>query len=165
MHQFIKGIVVFYHIGILGAVHSYLIGKSPHADGRMVIALGDKLFHLVMGVDIGLGHMAGNIGNFRPYDHTTLIAEVIEILIVLIMGKADGGGAHFADKLHILLMMLGKESISDFPAVLMAAHTAQRILPSVKDKASLRVDFKASAAEAGTDIVKHCPAAEHKSLG
>ena len=64
--------------------------------------------------------MLGDIGYLSPEDQTLLIAQIVEILSVLIVGETDGGRADLADKLDILLMMLGEKSVSYAETVLMA---------------------------------------------
>ena len=81
--------------------------------------------------------------------------QVVEVLVVLIVCKADGGAAHFADQLDILFVMLGKQGITQTPTVLMAADTAQGILFAVEDKAVFRINLKAAAAEAGGNGIQN----------
>ena len=150
--EIVEDAVVFHKI-LGGTADRDLVAETPDNDGGMVVVLHYKLSHLADGVLASGGHMLGDIGNLRPDNKTALIAEVIEILVVLIMGKAYSGAAHFADKIHILFVMLGKEGIADTPSVLMTAYTAERILFSVENKALVGVDFEAAAAEAGGNAV------------
>ena len=146
--EIVEDAVVFHKI-LGGTADGYFVAQPPYNDGRMVIVLDYKLGHLADGVLPSGGHMLRDIGYLCPDNKTALIAKVIEILVVLIMGKADGGAAHFADKIHILFVVLGEKRITDAPAVLMTAYAAERILFSVENKALVGVDFEAAAAEAG----------------
>ena len=49
------------------------IAQSPDSDGRMVIALGNQLFHLMQRIFPSVPHVHGNIGNLRPDDNAVFI--------------------------------------------------------------------------------------------
>ena len=151
--QIVENMVVLQQIGILGILHGDLVGQTPDNDGGMVVILDDQLLHLVDGVLAAAGHMLGNIGNFRPDDLTVLVAQIVEILIMLIVGQTDGSSAHLTDVLNIFLMMLGQQSVADAPAVLMAADTAQGVSLTIENEALFGMDLIAAAAETGADTV------------
>ena len=154
MAQVVEDAVIFQKI-IVDTAHGNLIGKTPDHDGRMVVVLGNQLLHLADGVLTAGGHMLGNVGNFSPDHQTLFIAQIVEILIVLIVCQTDGGAAHLADQLHILLVMGGKQRVADAQTILMTADTAQGVLLTVEDEAVFGIDFVAAAAEAGGHIVDH----------
>jgi hypothetical protein len=81
-----------------------------------------------------------DIGDLRPDNETALVTEIIEILIVLIVSKTNGGCADLANEVDIFLVMLGKESVTHAPSVLVTGYAAERIFLTVKDKALLRVN-------------------------
>ena len=108
VYQIVQHPVIFNHVRILGTVHGDLIAKAPHHDGGMVIALGDQFLHLQLSVGVGIAHMPGDIGDLRPDNHTPLVTQIIEILIVLIVRKANGVGTHFTDQVHVFPVVLGQ---------------------------------------------------------
>ena len=90
------------------ATDGQLITDAPEANGGVVIILRDQLPHLADGVIAGFlsGQVLADIGNLRPNHHTGIITKVIEFLIMLIMGKANGICAHLPDQDHIFFMVL-----------------------------------------------------------
>ena len=157
VNQIVQYTVILNQIRIFGAVHGNLIGQTPDTDGRMVIALSDQFLHLQMGILVGAGHMTGNIGNLRPDNHAPFITEIVEILVMLIVGKTDGIGTHFADQIHVFQMMLLQQCVANLPAVLMAADTPEGILFTVQDETLFRMDLKAAAAKTGRNLIQHFP--------
>ena len=125
------------------------VGQSPNSNAGVVIVLHDEFFHLGQCVGAAIVHVHCNVGNLRPDDKSLFITQVIERLRVLVVGKADGVGAHFKDQRHILLHHLFGDGHTRALAVLMAGNTTQGIGAPVQDKALLRVNFKLAAAEAG----------------
>ena len=119
----------------------------------MIVALGDELLHLGDGILPALGHVLGDIGDLGPDHHAPLVAEVIEVLVMLIMGQADGVGAHFADDVHILLMLLAGDGVAQALPVLMAAHAPQGVLFAVEVEAGLGVIVEVPHAEAAADLI------------
>ena len=100
--------------------------------------------------------MAGDVRNFGPHHLAILVAQVIEVLIVLIMGQTNGGSAHFTDQLHIFFMMLREQGVTDAQPVLMAADTAEGIFLAVENEASVGIHLIVTAAESGGYTVKRC---------
>ena len=125
-----------------------LVGQSPNGNAGVVIVLHDEFFHLGQRVGAPVVHVHCNVGNLRPDDKTLFIAQVIERLCVLVVGKADGVGAHLQNQRHIFFHHFAGDGNARALAVLMAGDTAQGIRASVQDKALLRVNFKLAAAEA-----------------
>ena len=68
---------------------------------------------------------------------------------MLVVGKADGVGAHLQNQRHILFHHLFGDGYTRTLAVLMAGDTAQGIGVAVQNEALLRVNLKLAAAEAG----------------
>ena len=151
--QIIEDAVVLQHVLIGGRHHGDLIGQSPDHNGRVIVVLNDQLCHLADGVLPAIGHVRGNIGNFRPDHQSALIAQIIENLAVLIMRQTDGVGTEFADQVDVFLVMLPFQGIADFRPVLVAAHTAQRIRLSVENEALLRINPIGTHAEARADLI------------
>ena len=123
----------------------------------MVVVLNDQLHHLGNGIVPSAGHMIGNVGDFRPNHQTGFIAQVIEILIMLVVRQTDGGEAAFQDQINIFFVMLRQQRIAQSPPVLMAGNTPQGITFSVEDKTLFGVNFKGTAAKAGGDSIQNFP--------
>ena len=149
MRQFVQGAVVFQQLLIDSRRSGNFVGQSPNSNAGVVVVLDDEFFHLGQRVGAPVVHVHRDVGDFRPNHDTLFIAQVIERLCVLVVGKADGVGAHFKDQRHILLHHLFGDGHTRALAVLMAGNTTQGIGAPVQDKALLRVNFKLAAAEAG----------------
>ena len=147
MAEVIEQLVVFQHIVVHAAGSRNLVGKPPADDGRVVVILGDKLLHLGKRVGAGFGHMLGNIGDLRPCHKTVFVAQVIEILRVLVVRQAHRVGTHVADDLHILLMLGRGEGIAKPCAVLMARRSDQTDGFTVEPKAAVGAELDFAAAE------------------
>ena len=148
MNEIIEYFVVFEQV-VVRARNRNFVRKSPYYDRRVIVVLRNKLLHLRDSVLASAGKMLRDIGNLRPDNETALVAEIVEILVVLIVSKTDGGCTYLADEVDIFLMMLGKKRVSDAPSVLMARYTAEGILFSVKDESVLGIDLEGTATEAG----------------
>ena len=114
-----------------GAADGDLVGKTPNNDRCVVVVLGDEFLHLGDGVLTAGGHVTGNIGDFCPNYETALVAQIIEVLIMLIVSETNGGSAHFTNEVHIFLVVLGEQSITEAPSVLVTGNTAQGIFLTV----------------------------------
>ena len=119
----------------------------------MIIALNEQLLHLAYGIFSAVWHMLGNIGDLRPNNHTVFIAKIIEILIVLIMSEANCVSAHLADDIHIRIVVLFCDGVTNSLPVLMAANTAKRIRFSVKEKSVLCINSEGTAAKLTTHTI------------
>jgi hypothetical protein len=148
----VKNVVVFEKIGA-GACDRNLVRKSPNYDRGVVIVLSNKLGHLADGVSATGGHMLGDVRNLGPNYHTVLVTEIVEVLIVLIVSKTNGGATYLVDIFHIFLMMLGKKSVTKTESVLVTGYTAKRIFLTVKDKATVGIDFVGTATESCANVV------------
>ena len=149
VRQFVQGAVVFQQLLIHRAGGGNFVGQPPNGNAGVVVVLHDEFFHLGQRVGAPVVHVHRDVGDFRPDDKTLFVAQVIECLRVLVVGKADGVGAYFKDQRHILLHHLFGDGHTRALAVLMAGNTTQGIGAPVQDKALLRVNFKLAAAEAG----------------
>ena len=72
--------------------------------------------------------MPGNVWDLRPDDQTVLVAEIVEILIVLIVSKTDRGCAQLHNQGNILLVILSAYGIALLWPVLVARHAVEGIL-------------------------------------
>jgi hypothetical protein len=97
----------------------------------------------------------GNIGDLRPDNETALVTEIIEILVVLIVSKTNGGCANLANEVDIFLVMLGKKRVTYTPSVLVTGYAAEGIFLAVENEAAIGIDFERTAAEAVANVVKN----------
>ena len=148
MAQVVQRPVVFQQLLIHRAGRGNLVGKAPYSNGGVIVILHHQLLHLRQGVGTAICHVHGDVGNLRPDHHTVFIAEVVEFLSVLIVGKPQRVAAQLPDDLHILFMMLDGQGITHALAVLMPGAAPEGITPSVQNKALLRVDLEFAAAKA-----------------
>ena len=89
----------------------------------MVVVLGDQLLHLTYGVFPSLTHMLGDIWYFSPDHDSIFITEMIEILVMLIVGQSDCIGSDFHYQGHVLFMVFLGYCVSLVFSILMAAHS------------------------------------------
>ena len=108
----------------------------------MVIILRDELAELREDVLVPVGKLHRDIGNFRPDDETRLVAEGIEVVVVLIVGKAHGIGAQLADEGDILFVLPARDGVAHVFTVLMAGDAAQGIALAVEEEAAFGIDRK-----------------------
>ena len=155
MAQIVQNAMVLQKILILCiAAHGDLVGKSPYDDAGMVVILCDQLSHLRNGILTAVRHVLGDIRNLSPDHQALLVAQIIEMLIVLIVCKANGVGTHLKDQCDILLMILRGQCISLLRTILMAGNTMKRIALTVQNKALLRIDYIAAAAESCDSLIQ-----------
>ena len=148
--QIVEGAVVFQQFLIDSRCGSDFVGQPPHGNAGVVVVLDDQFFHLGQRVGAPIVHVHRDVGNFRPNYDTLFVAQVVERLRVLVVGKTDGVGTHFQNQRHILFHHLFGDGNARALAVLMTGDAAQGILTPVQDKALLRVNLKLAAAEAGS---------------
>ena len=129
------------------AAQSDLVGERPADDARVVVVLGDELLHLREDIAAAIGHALGDVGNFRPNDEAKLIAQFIEIVVVLIVGKADGVSAELQDEGDIFLVLLLADGVALACSVLMAGYAAQRVDVPVQEEALVGVEGDGAEAE------------------
>ena len=97
--------------------------------------------------------MLGNIGDFSPDHHAIFIAEVVEILVVLVMGQTDGVAAHLLHERHILLVHFTGNGIAQTLAVLMAGGAVEGVAAPVQEEALPGVNAEAADTEPGANLV------------
>ena len=155
MHQVIERMKIGKQLLALAADGDF-IGDSPEADGGMVVILHNELAHLLERILPRPRRIQEHRDkrDFRPDNHAGLIAQIVEISVVLIVRKADGIRAHLLDELHILLMLPFANRPSLIQPILMAGNTVQRIGPPVERKARVRMHFKSTHAKARTNRVE-----------
>ena len=99
------------------------VGQSPNSNAGVVVVLDDEFFHLGQRVGAAIVHVHRDVGDFRPNHDTLFVAQIIECLRVLVVGKADGVGTHFKDQRHIFFHHLFGDGNARALAVLMAGNT------------------------------------------
>ena len=149
VRQFVQGAVVFQQLLIDSRRSGNFVGQSPNSNAGVVVVLDDEFFHLGQRVGAPVVHVHRDVGDFRPNHDTLFVAQVIERLRVLVVGKADGVGTHLQNQRHIFFHHFAGDGHTRALTVLMAGNTTQGIGAPVQDKALLRVNFKLAAAEAG----------------
>ena len=121
----------------------------------MIVVLLNQLFHLADGVFPTVGHMLADVRDFRPDDHAVFVAQIIEILIVLIVRQTDGVAAQLTDERHVLVVHLAGDGVADALAILMAGYAVQGIGLVVEEETLLRVGAERADAERNLQFVGH----------
>jgi len=93
-------------------------------------------------------------GQLGPHDHTAAVAQIVEILRVLVMRQADGGAAEFFNQLEILVVLGGTDGPALVEPVLMAVDSVERVVPAIQEKALLGVDAEGPETERLRDRVR-----------
>ena len=151
--QLVERPVVFQQLLIHSARGGDLVTEPPHRDAGVVIALGNEFAHLVERVLPGVCHMHGDIGDLRPDHDAVFIAEIVEFLRVLIVGKAQGVRAKLADDGHVRRVIFIAEGVALALEILVAAYAAKRVASAVEKEALLGIAGKDTAAEPGRNLV------------
>ena len=89
--------MVLKQILIRASCHRDLVGKPPNHDTRVIVILNNQLFHLGNGILTSVRHVRGNVRNLSPDYKTSLIAQIVKILIVLVVSQADRCRTELAD--------------------------------------------------------------------
>ncbi len=117
----------------------------------MIVALCNEFPHLAEGVFAAALHMHGDIGNLRPHHDAVFVAQIIELLRMLIMCKTQCVCTDLPDDLHVRGVIFPGQSIALSLQVLMPADTAQGIAAAVEEEAVVRVTAEFPAAKACAD--------------
>ena len=140
---------------IVRTANGDFVGETPNNDGCVVVVLGYEFLHLRNGVLATCGHMTGNVGDFCPNDETALVAKIIEVLIVLVVSQTNGGSTHFANEVHIFFVVLGEQSVTKAPSILVTGYTAQGVFLTVEDKAVIGINLKGTATKTAAYVIKN----------
>ena len=151
--QIIEHAVVVQHVRVVLRGDRDLVGDAPADDGRVIVILDDQLLHLGDRILPAAGHVLGDVRDLRPYHHAALIAQVVEVLIVLIVREAHRVDAHLADHIHILEMHLLRQRVADALAVLVAGYAVERVFFAVEIESRLGIGGKIPHAESCLDAV------------
>ena len=147
--------VIVEHIGLVLGGDGDLIGDAPADDAGVVVVLADQLFHLADGVGTAIGQMLRNIGDLRPDHHAVLVTEVVEILVVLVVGQPDGVRTQLPDEGHILVVHRAGDGVAHALAVLMAGDAVERVGTAIEEEAVLGVHREGAQAYAGGHLIHH----------
>ena len=153
--QVVDDVVIVQHILFVLGGDGNLVGHAPAHDAGVVVVLLHQLFGLADGILPTVGHMLADIGNLCPHHHAVAVAQVIEVLVVLIVGKPHGIAAHFRNQCHILVMHLAGNGIAQTLAVLVTADTVEGIGLFVEEEALLGVNPEGADTEGDVQIVQH----------
>ena len=145
--------MVVQHIRVVLRGDRDLIGDAPADDGSVIIVLNDQFLHLGDGVLAAVRHVLGDVGDLRPDHHAALVAQVVEVLIVLVMREADCVDAHLADHVHVLEVHLLRQRVADALAVLVAGYAVERVFFAVEVESRLGITGKIPHAESGLHTV------------
>ena len=151
--QIIEQAMVFQQILIDRAGCGDFIGQTPHCDARMIVALGNQFAHLAEGVFAAAFHMHGDIGNLRPHHNAVFVAQIIELLRMLIMCQAQCVCTNLPDDLHVRSVVLTGQGIALSLQVLVPADAAQGIAAPVEEEAVVRITPEFPAAKTCADRV------------
>lgn len=113
----------------------------------MMVVLHDEFGHLADGVRASGRHVAGDIRDFGPYDDAVPVAQIIEVLVVLIVGESYRVRTHLADQRHILVVLAIAQCVADAGAVLMACDGVERVGASVEYEPAAWIDTECAHAE------------------
>ena len=108
--------------------------------------------------------MLGDIGDLRPNHHAVLVAQVVEILVVLVVGQPDGVGPHLPDHGHVGVVVLFCDGVADALPVLVAGHAVEGIGPPVEEEAFFRVHREGAHTEPGADLVHRSAVHQQRGL-
>ena len=155
VNEVVEDMVIVEHVLLVLGRDGNLVGNAPADDARMIVVLLNQLLHLADGVFPTVGHMLADVRNLRPDDHAVFVAQIIEILVVLIVRQTDGVAAQLADECHVLVVHLAGDGVADALAILMAGYAVQGIGFVVEEEALLRVGAEGADAERNLQFVGH----------
>ena len=155
MHQVIQHMMVIQHVLLVLGGNGDFIGHTPADDAGVVVVLLNQFLHLNDGVGTAFRHVLTDVGDFRPHHHAVAVAQVIEVLIMLIVSQANGVGTQLTDQLHILIVHGTGNSIAHTLPILMAGHAVERIRLIVQEEALLGIRLEGTYAEGNGQRIRH----------
>ena len=153
--QVVQLAVIVEHIGLVPGGDGDLIGDAPADDAGVVVVLVDELLHLADGVGAAIGQVLGDVGDLSPDHHAVPVTEVVEVLVVLVVGQPDGVGTQLPDEGHILVVHLAGDGVAHALAVLMAGDAVERIGTAIEEEAVPGVHREGAQTHAGGNFVHH----------
>ena len=125
-----------------------LVRQTPADDARMVAVLHDELGQLTRGVGRSGGEELGDLRDLGPHDDARGVAQVVEVLVVLVVGETDRGRTDLLDQFEVGLHHVGGDRVADPLPVLVAGHSTQRVRLAVEQESEVGVDGELAATEA-----------------
>lgn len=134
---------------------SQFVKQAPHHDRGVIEILLDQLAQLLFGVVIKRGCVIDLVdqSKFSPDHQAVLVAEVIEIIRVLIVSEADRIGPHFQNEGHVLIMLCLADGPSHIQSILVAVDAVERIRMAIKKKSALGIDMEITEPQGLRDLV------------
>ena len=84
----------------------------------MVAVLHDELGQLTRGVGRSVREELGDLRDLCPDHDARGVAQVVEVLVVLVVGETDRGRADFLDQREVRLHHVGGDRVADpFPVL------------------------------------------------
>ena len=123
----------------------------------MIVVLVNEFFHLQNTVLVGVGRVthAADKRNFSPNNKSHFIAEIVEILTVLVMGKTNGVGAHFFYKACVHFVVCQSQGIAKSKKILMTGNTTQWCQYSIEIEPFFRVYVELSETMTDSYLIKN----------
>ena len=112
MNHVVEKAVVVQHVLLVLRRDGDFVRHAPADDGRMIVVLLNQFLHLADGVRAAVGHVLADVGDFRPDNQAVAVAEVVEILVVLVVRQPQRRRADFADERHILVVHLARDCVA-----------------------------------------------------
>ena len=101
----------------------------------MIVVLLYQLNELLLCVLIALGAETGDDRHLRPNEQTALVAEVIEIAVLLIVGETHRVCADVKDKFDVLGVLLLGYGVAHILSVLVAGDALKLDVLAVEEEA------------------------------
>src|SRR6516225_715123 len=93
----------------------------------MIVVLTDELQQLVLSRgQVFRSRVHGiDVWNLRPNDEPKLIGQIVNVLVVLVMGQSDGGCADLRDEAEVAVVITRRRSPTVIEQVLMAVDAVE----------------------------------------
>ena len=101
MDQVVQQLMVLHEDLRDATVGRDLVGETPAEDTWMMVVLGNEFSHLRESVLSSARHVRCDIRDLRPDQQALFIAEIIEVLCVLIVSQSQRCDAELFDQRHV----------------------------------------------------------------
>jgi len=129
----------------------------------VIVVLTNQLTQLLLCV-VAEGRIIGNRvheRNFRPHHQPFLVAQVVEVLRVLIVRQPHRGGPDLADQRHVLVVLRFADGPTEVATILVPVDAMQIERVTVQRKAGVGVNRKGTEAERCSDGIDDLTVAAH----
>src|SRR6516225_9167156 len=114
----------------------------------MIVVLTDELPQLILSrVQVAVEVHGIDVWNLRPNDEPKPVGQIVNVLVMLIMGQSDGGCADLRDEAEIAVVITPRRSPTVIEQVLMAVDAMEVEIISVQEKALFCIDSERSETE------------------